>query len=76
MASGLTGRGRMVEPPELIGHIRLALARGGRWRSKDRRYRRRHARAIDPVRFISNHSSGKQGFALAQVALDRGASVT
>jgi phosphopantothenoylcysteine decarboxylase/phosphopantothenate--cysteine ligase len=32
--------------------------------------------AIDPVRFISNHSSGKQGFALAQSALDRGAQVT
>jgi phosphopantothenoylcysteine decarboxylase/phosphopantothenate--cysteine ligase len=32
--------------------------------------------AIDPVRFISNHSSGKQGYALAQAALDRGANVT
>ncbi|MGO3344334.1 MAG: bifunctional phosphopantothenoylcysteine decarboxylase/phosphopantothenate--cysteine ligase CoaBC [Marinomonas sp.] len=32
--------------------------------------------AIDPVRFISNHSSGKMGYALAQAALDRGAHVT
>ncbi len=32
--------------------------------------------ALDPVRFLSNHSSGRQGFALAQAALDRGASVT
>ena len=31
---------------------------------------------VDPVRFLSNHSSGKQGYALAQAALDRGARVT
>src|SRR5215203_5441396 len=32
--------------------------------------------AIDPVRFISNHSSGKMGFAVAEAAYERGASVT
>ena len=77
MASGLTGRGRMVEPPELIGHIRLALARGGPLANRKIVVTAGGTQeAIDPVRFISNHSSGKQGFALAQAALDRGASVT
>ncbi|MEK7278858.1 MAG: bifunctional phosphopantothenoylcysteine decarboxylase/phosphopantothenate--cysteine ligase CoaBC [Chloroflexota bacterium] len=77
MASGLTGRGRMVEPPELIGHIRLALARGGPLANRKIVVTAGGTQeAIDPVRFISNHSSGKQGFALVQAALDRGASVT
>jgi phosphopantothenoylcysteine decarboxylase/phosphopantothenate--cysteine ligase len=77
MASGLMGRGRMIEPDEILGHIRLALGRNGPLRG-----RRLVVTAggtqepIDPVRFISNRSSGKQGFAVAQVALDRGAQVT
>jgi phosphopantothenoylcysteine decarboxylase/phosphopantothenate--cysteine ligase len=77
MASGLTGRGRLLEPQELFGHIRLALAAGGGLAG-------RHVvvtaggtqEPVDPVRFISNRSSGKQGYALAQAALDRGARVT
>lgn len=77
LASGLSGAGRMVEPAQLLGHIRLVLAAGGPLAG-------RHVvvsaggtqEAIDPVRFISNHSSGKQGFALAQAALDLGARVT
>jgi phosphopantothenoylcysteine decarboxylase / phosphopantothenate---cysteine ligase len=77
MASGLVGRGRMVEPEEIFGHVRLALGRKGPLAG-----RRVVVSAggtqepIDPVRFISNRSSGKQGFALAQAALDRGADVT
>lgn len=77
MASGLVGRGRLLEPEELLGHIRLALARGGSLAG-----RRVVVSAggtqepIDPVRFISNRSTGKQGYALAQAALDRGAEVT
>jgi phosphopantothenoylcysteine decarboxylase/phosphopantothenate--cysteine ligase len=77
MASGLMGRGRLMEPEEILGHIRLALARGGSLAG-----RRVVVSAggtqepIDPVRFISNRSSGKQGYALAQAALDRGADVT
>jgi phosphopantothenoylcysteine decarboxylase/phosphopantothenate--cysteine ligase len=77
MASGLVGRGRMLEPDEILGHIRLALARGGPLAG-----RRGVVTAggtqepIDPVRFISNRSSGKQGYALAEAALDRGARVT
>jgi len=77
MASGLVGLGRMLEPEELFGRVRLALAKSGPLAG-----RRVVVSAggtqepIDPVRFISNRSSGKQGYALAQAALDRGAQVT
>jgi len=77
MASGLVGPGRMVEPAELLGHIRLALGRSGPLAG-----RRVVVTAggtqepLDPVRALTNHSSGKQGYALAQAALDRGAQVT
>jgi phosphopantothenoylcysteine decarboxylase/phosphopantothenate--cysteine ligase len=76
MASGLEGWGRMVEPAELLGHIRRALGRNGPLAG-----RRVVVTAgptyepIDPVRFVGNRSSGKQGFALSQAALDRGAEV-
>lgn len=76
MASGLVGPGRMLEPGELLGYIRLALGRSGPLAG-----RRVVVTAggtqepIDPVRAIVNRSSGKQGFALAQAALDLGASV-
>ncbi|MEK7809602.1 MAG: bifunctional phosphopantothenoylcysteine decarboxylase/phosphopantothenate--cysteine ligase CoaBC, partial [Chloroflexota bacterium] len=77
MASGLSGKGRMVEPPELLGHIRYTLSRGGVFKNKKVVVTAGGTQEdIDPVRFISNHSSGKQGFALAQAALDRGADVT
>ena len=77
MASGLIGKGRMVEPVEILGQIRLALARSGRLAG-----RRVVVSAggtqepIDPVRYLTNRSSGKQGYALAQAALDAGAQVT
>ena len=77
MASGLLGPGRMVEPAELVGHIRLALGRKGPLAG-----RRVVVTAggtqepLDPVRALTNHSSGKQGYALAQAALDRGAQLT
>ncbi len=77
LASGLVGVGRMVEPAELLGHIRGLLGRNGRLRG-----RRIVVTAggtqepIDPVRAITNRSSGKQGFALAQAGLDFGAAVT
>ena len=77
MASGLEGPGRMLEPEEILGHVRLALGRNGLLAG-----RRVVVTAggtqepIDPVRVLANRSSGKQGFALAQAALDRGAAVT
>jgi len=67
----------MTESQELVGHIRYLLSRGGSLRG-----RRVVVTAggtqepVDPVRVISNRSSGKQGFALAQAALDAGAAVT
>lgn len=76
MASGLVGLGRMVEPAELIGHLRVLLGKSGSLAG-----RRIVVTAggtqepLDPVRVIANRSSGKQGFALAQAAIDRGASV-
>ena len=77
MASGLEGLGRMLEPEEILGHVRLAAGRNGPLAG-----RRVVVTAggtqepIDPVRVIANRSSGKQGFAVAQAALDRGAAVT
>lgn len=77
MASGLVGLGRMLEPAEILGHIRLTLGRGGPLAGK-------HVvvsaggtqEPLDPVRYLTNRSSGKQGFALAQAALDLGARVS
>jgi len=77
MASGLEGEGRMVEPDEILGHIRLALGREGELAGRRVVVTAGPTREpIDPVRFVSNPSSGRQGFALAQAALDRGAEVT
>lgn len=77
LASGMTGIGRMVEPQVLLGHIRHALSRGGPLRKKKIVVTAGGTfEPIDPVRGITNRSSGKQGFALAQAALDRGAEVT
>ena len=76
MASGLSGPGRMLEPAELLGHIRLALARNGRLAGRRVVVTAGGSQEpIDPVRYISNRSSGKQGYALAQAALDAGAAV-
>jgi phosphopantothenoylcysteine decarboxylase/phosphopantothenate--cysteine ligase len=77
MASGLEGEGRMVEPDEILGHIRLALGRGRALSGRRVVVTAGPTReSIDPVRFVSNPSSGRQGFALAQATLDLGAQVT
>ncbi len=77
LASGLSGIGRMVEPIELLGQIRYALSQRGPLKGmKFIVTAGRTFEPIDPVRGITNRSSGKQGFALAQAALDRGADVT
>ncbi|MDH5507279.1 MAG: bifunctional phosphopantothenoylcysteine decarboxylase/phosphopantothenate--cysteine ligase CoaBC, partial [Anaerolineae bacterium] len=76
LASGLKAVGRMLEPAELVGHVRLALGRGGALAGRKVVVTAGGTReAIDPVRYIGNRSSGKQGFALAQAALDLGAEV-
>ncbi len=77
MASGLTGLGRMLEPEDLLGHVRLALGREGPLKGRKVVVSAGGTQEpIDGVRVLTNRSSGKQGFALAQAALDRGASVT
>ncbi len=77
MASGLVGLGRMLEPPELLGHIRQALGKGGPLNGRKVVVTAGPTQEpVDPVRFLSNHSSGKQGLALAQAAIDLGADVT
>ena len=77
LASGLSGVGRMVEPLELMGHVRLVLSRHGSLAGRKVLVTAGGTQEpIDPVRVIANRSSGKQGFALAQAALDLGAEVT
>jgi phosphopantothenoylcysteine decarboxylase / phosphopantothenate---cysteine ligase len=77
MASGLSGLGRMLEPAELLALVRLTLARAGVLAGTKVVVSAGPTReAIDPVRFISNRSTGKQGLAVAQAALDAGAEVT
>jgi phosphopantothenoylcysteine decarboxylase/phosphopantothenate--cysteine ligase len=86
MACGEHGPGRMAEPDAiadavqgaLMGDMSLDGLRG------DKPLKGRHAvvtagptrEAIDPVRYISNHSSGRQGYAIAQALADQGARVT
>jgi len=76
LASGLTGTGRMVEPAEVLGHIRIVLGRKGKLAGKKVVVTAGGTQeALDPVRVITNRSSGKQGYAIAQAALDSGADV-
>ena len=77
LASGQAGFGRLVEPELLVKHIRLLLSKNGPLQGREIVISAGPTQEpLDPVRFISNHSSGKQGFALAQAALDLGAHVT
>ncbi len=77
MASGEHGLGRLLEPEELLGHIRYLLGRRGPLQGRRLLVTAGGTQEpIDPVRVITNKSSGKQGYALAQAALDMGAEVT
>ena len=76
LASGLTGTGRMAEPEQIVEAV------DGFFRSQSSLKGRKALvtagpthEAIDPVRFISNHSSGKMGFALAEELAREGAEV-
>ncbi len=76
LACGDTGEGKMPEPEVLYEHIIKALA------PKDLQGRKVLVTAgptrekMDPVRYISNHSTGKMGYAVARAAMMRGADVT
>lgn len=77
LASGLIGEGRLAEPEEILDFITQSF-------SPQLPLSGKHAlvtagptyEAIDPVRFIGNHSSGKMGYALAKQLVDFGAKVT
>ena len=77
LACGDTGAGKMPEPEELLSYIIREIAY-----EKDLTGKKilitagPTMEAIDPVRFITNHSSGKMGYALAKMAMLRGAEVT
>ncbi len=77
-ASGLTGKGRLPDTPILMGHIRQVLGKqmGALVGRKIIVTAGGTREPLDPVRFITNRSSGKQGYAIAQVAIDMGAEVT
>ena len=73
-ASGLIGTGRLLETPELLGHIRTVLGRDGELTGKKIVVSAGGTQEdVDPVRFIGNRSSGKMGYAIARGARDRGA---
>lgn len=77
LASGLKGVGRMEEPAVLLGWARYWLGRSGPLAGRKVVVSSGGTQeAIDPVRVIANRSSGKQGYAIAQAALDRGAEVS
>lgn len=77
LACGDTGAGKMPEPETLLAYIMYELAR-----DKDLSGRKvlvtagPTQEALDPVRYITNHSSGKMGYAIAEAAMLRGAEVT
>jgi phosphopantothenoylcysteine decarboxylase / phosphopantothenate---cysteine ligase len=76
LASGLEGVGRMVEPLEVLGEIRCLMARTGPLQGRKIVVTAGGTQEpIDLVRVIANRSSGKQGFSIAQSALDLGADV-
>ena len=78
LASGLSGKGRMAEPDAIAAFVGDLLAEKKKTLAGKRLIVTAGAtiEAIDPVRFISNHSSGKMGYAIAGELAARGAEVT
>lgn len=76
LASGLSGKGRMAEPEEIVVTLESHFATAGSMTGKTVMITAGPTREkLDPVRFISNFSSGKMGYALAEEAARRGARV-
>ncbi len=77
LACGTNGKGKMPEPETILQHVLLQCAC-----EKDLQGQRilvtagPTREAVDPVRFLTNHSSGKMGYAIARAAACRGAKVT
>lgn len=77
LASGLEGQGRMAEPEVLLQYLQDHFHKDARFSGKQFLVTAGPTyEAIDPVRFIGNHSSGKMGFALAEAIASKGGKVT
>lgn len=77
LASGAEGVGRLAEPATIVGTIRQVLGHNGPLAGRHIVVTAGPTReAIDPVRYISNHSSGRMGYAVAEAVRDLGARVT
>lgn len=77
LASGLTGTGRMAEPEHIIVALKKYFAQIPAFKGKKILITAGPTQeAIDPVRYISNHSTGKMGYAIAQAFAQAGAEVT
>lgn len=77
LASGLVGKGRMAEPETIVEYLRDSFTPKGFWNGKKVLITAGGTiEPIDPVRYISNYSTGKMGYALAEELATRGAEVT
>ncbi|MBQ9437673.1 MAG: bifunctional phosphopantothenoylcysteine decarboxylase/phosphopantothenate--cysteine ligase CoaBC [Lachnospiraceae bacterium] len=76
LACGTAGKGRMSEPEDIVSGILGVLSKKDLLNKKILVSAGPTREALDPVRFLSNHSTGKQGYAVAKAAAMRGAKVT
>jgi len=77
LACGAVGKGKMPEPENLVQHILQYLAMPHDMAGKKVLVTAGPTQeALDPVRYLTNHSTGKMGYAIAQMAMLRGADVT
>ena len=78
LASGLVGKGRMAEPEEIVEQVKAIFAAECKQTLAGKRYivtAGATIEPIDPVRYITNHSTGKMGYAIAEELARRGAEV-
>ncbi len=80
LASGLVGKGRMAEPEDIVEQVKAIFAEQEKKKSLEGKQYIVTAgatiEAIDPVRYITNHSTGKMGYAIAEELAMRGAEVS
>ena len=79
LASGLVGKGRMAEPEDIVEQVKEIFAEQEKKSLEGKRYivtAGATIEAIDPVRYITNHSTGKMGYAIAEELASRGAEVS
>lgn len=76
LACGYIGKGRLEEPENIVDLLELEMNRTSKWKGKKVLITAGPTReALDPVRFFTNYSSGKMGYALAEAAMENGAEV-